>query len=56
MFYRDGKGEEILRGTAQFLQFRKQQLKKERQFKNGLFTIISESGLKNNYEYIKKSK
>ncbi len=54
MFYRNGKGEEILTGSPALLAHKKEQFKKERQFKSGLLTIISKQALKYNYGFIKK--
>jgi len=53
MYYYMGKGEQILKGSASLLQHKKSQLQKESQFKKGLLTIISENGLKYNYQHIK---
>jgi len=54
IYWYNGKSQEILRGPAGLMQFKKSQLKAEAQFQKGRLTIISESALKYNSAYIKK--
>jgi len=53
MYYLNGKPQEVMRGSAAILQYKKEQLKKEAQFQRGLLTIVSERGLMYNTNYIK---
>lgn len=52
MYYLNGKPQEVMRGSAAILQYKKEQLKKEAQFQRGLLTIVSERGLMYNTNYI----
>lgn len=48
-----GKGEEKAKGSPAFCMTKKLILEREKQYKVGKFTIISESGLKYSSQYIK---
>ena len=54
IYYLNGKQQEVSRGSCPLLKYKKVQLEKQPQYKNGKLTIISETGLKYNTNYIKK--
>ncbi len=47
-----GKATEVKRGNKNLLQWMKQRLLKEPEYRNGKLTIVSENGLKYNPKYI----